>query len=299
VRFWVDAWDPAYGSTDELDLSTAEVDPYVETRRWEPVPAAGADTVAVHFVDGVRRVDAHVWIDGPDGVVGGLAASYAAGVVSCRAGEARADVVEVRRGLFTPAAGALPVTLPMTRYEVHEARSADGPDLSSALQIAMAATEVDCALRARTDADDLIVVDGPLLRHRQLARALGLIKTEAKSYLPPDLDAVVPQLGPGERTPVFRIEQPWSRCSWYLRLPCRPGAPRTGVVRVESPDLDLDDVVALAALSQAVLPRYASAEHKDSRAPQNLYPIAGLERLLRRRLGDPLLLARQLRTAAA
>lgn len=299
MRFWVDAWDPAYGSSAELDVSTADVDPYAETRHWAPVPAARGEATAVHFVDGVRRVDAHVWIDGPDGVVGGLAASYAAGVVSCRAGEARADVVEVRRGLFTPAAGAAAVTLPMTRYEVHEARSAEGPDLSFALQNAMAATEVECALRARTGADDLVVVDGPLLRHRQLARALGLIKTEAATYLPGELDALVPRLRAGERTPVFRIEQPWSRCSWYLRLPCRPGAPRTGVVRVECPDLDVDDVVALAGLSQAILPRYASVEHKDQRAPQNLYPIGGLERLLRRRLGDPLLLDRQLRAAAA
>jgi hypothetical protein len=39
-------------------------------------------------------------------------------------------------------------------------------------------------------------------------------------------------------------------------------------------------------------------EFKDSRAPQNLFPIAGLERALRRRLGDPGLLYRALRTAA-
>jgi hypothetical protein len=48
-----------------------------------------------------------------------------------------------------------------------------------------------------------------------------------------------------------------------------------------------------------VLPRYASAEYKDTRAPQNLYPIAGLERELRRRLGDQRLLYRALRVAAA
>ena len=68
---------------------------------------------------------------------------------------------------------------------------------------------------------------------------------------------------------------------------------------MECPDLDLPDVRDLAALSQVVLPRYASAEHKDPRAPQNLYPIGGLERLLRRRLGDRLLLERSLRRAAA
>ena len=71
------------------------------------------------------------------------------------------------------------------------------------------------------------------------------------------------------------------------------------MVRLECPDLPLEDVLELAELSQSVLPRYASVEHKDPRAPQNLYPIGGLERLLRRRLGDRLLLERALRQAAA
>jgi hypothetical protein len=48
-----------------------------------------------------------------------------------------------------------------------------------------------------------------------------------------------------------------------------------------------------------VLPRYASERYKEPRAPQNLYPIAGLERELRRRLGDQRLLYRALRVAAA
>jgi len=39
-----------------------------------------------------------------------------------------------------------------------------------------------------------------------------------------------------------------------------------------------------------------SSEIKDPRAPQNLYPIAGLERELRRRLGNPQILHRSLRT---
>jgi hypothetical protein len=48
----------------------------------------------------------------------------------------------------------------------------------------------------------------------------------------------------------------------------------------------------------ATLPRFASQPHNDPRAPQNLHPIAGLERELKRRLGDPLLLERALRQAA-
>ena len=107
-------------------------------------------------------------------------------------------------------------------------------------------------------------------------------------------------LDAGQRTPVFRMGTTWDRHSWYLRLPCLPSAPWSGIVRVEcSPDLAGDDAVTLANLSQVTLARYASTEYKDSRAPQNLYPIAGLERELRRRLGDSRLLYRALRVAAA
>jgi hypothetical protein len=49
----------------------------------------------------------------------------------------------------------------------------------------------------------------------------------------------------------------------------------------------------------ATLPRFASQPHNDPRAPQNLHPIAGLERELRRCLGDPILLERALRQAAS
>ena len=58
------------------------------------------------------------------------------------------------------------------------------------------------------------------------------------------------------------------------------------------------EVIGLAGLSQVCLGRFASAEYKDTRAPQNLYPIGGLERELRRRLGDPRLLYRALRLTA-
>ena len=111
---------------------------------------------------------------------------------------------------------------------------------------------------------------------------------------------MVASLRVAERTPVFLIGTSWQRYSWYLRLPCPVGAPWAGVVRCEaSGETSVPAVVMLAELSQLVLPRYASCEYKDPRAPQNLYPIAGLERELRRRLGDQALLYRGLRAAAA
>jgi hypothetical protein len=71
------------------------------------------------------------------------------------------------------------------------------------------------------------------------------------------------------------------------------------VVRCElGADVERAEAVRLADAVTRALPRFASVGHKDPRAPQNLYPIAGLERELRRRLGDPALLYRDLRMAA-
>jgi hypothetical protein len=71
------------------------------------------------------------------------------------------------------------------------------------------------------------------------------------------------------------------------------------VVRIECPaELPAAQVTALADLTAWVLPPLASSPHKDPRAPQNLVPIGGLERELRRRLGDQQLLYRALRSAA-
>jgi hypothetical protein len=138
------------------------------------------------------------------------------------------------------------------------------------------------------------------LRGRQhLPRTLGYIKSHQARYLPPELNGLVSALLPGQRTPIFLMGTSWDRHSWYLRLPGPAGAPWAGIVRIEcSADLPLKEVTRLAALSQSCLGRFASASYKDSRAPQNLYPIAGLEAQLRRRLGDPRLLYRALRRAA-
>lgn len=68
--------------------------------------------------------------------------------------------------------------------------------------------------------------------------------------------------------------------------------PLASVVRCEC----ADDIPVAQAVA---LPRFASEPHKDGRAPQNLYPIAGLERELRHRMGDQGVLYRHLRKAAA
>jgi hypothetical protein len=91
----------------------------------------------------------------------------------------------------------------------------------------------------------------------------------------------------------------WTRYAWYLRLPGPLAHPWSGITCLEaSGDLKAREAIALADLSAAALPAYASVPHKDPRAPQNLFPIGGLERELRHRLGDAALVLRALRTAA-
>ena len=72
------------------------------------------------------------------------------------------------------------------------------------------------------------------------------------------------------------------------------------MVRCEvSGDQAVEQAVQMADFSASTLPRFVSEPHKDPRAPQNLYPIAALERELRRRLGDARFVERALRKAAA
>jgi hypothetical protein len=320
MRFSVDPWDPSYGASveGELERSTVEVTVDVErpAERWGPVDADPAMAVpdTVLFVDGVRRIDAQVWVDEPDGTASpALCASYAAGVVCCcRDGGAHLLRPEIRRGLFTTSGDGIDVATSAGGYTCIRVEARPGTDpaqaLSAAVQKDMGEAELIVAATARgahASERDLLVVDGPLRGRQHLPRAVGFVKTHGRRYLPAEVGGTVAALRAGQRTPVFRMGSSGSdsmiaRYSWYLRLPCGPGAPWAGVARVEcSAEMPVAQAVVLADTSQVTLPRFASTEYKDSRAPQNLYPIAGLERALRRRLGEPALLYRALRRAAA
>ena len=131
-----------------------------------------------------------------------------------------------------------------------------------------------------------IFIDGPLRGWPQ-PHAVGYIKSHHVSYLTEAPQAVVGRLAAGQRTPLFFMTTSWSRYSWYLRLPGPATHAWWGIVRCEVSDaLTVADARRAADRATALLPRFASSPHKDARAPQNLYPIAGLEGHLRRLLGD-------------
>ena len=304
MRFAVETWAPEFGAPvggDVLGESDAEVDVSVEVAApdWAPIVRAAPPAGCVLFVDGVQRIDARVWVEQDDGGSRqGVCASWAAGVVRCD-GAARVVAAEVRRGVLCPGGGVEPIVTRHGDYRAYPVPDAGGDPLGQALGRVRGHLEGRVAVESGADRD-LLVVDGPLGDRRHIDGAVGYVKAHHVAYLPAALQAVVGRLAAGERTPLFRIGSERFRWSWYLRLPGPATHAWWGIVRCEAAgELTLEDAVARADLVAATLPRFASQPHNDPRAPQNLHPIAGLERELKRRLGDPLLLERALREAAA
>ena len=305
MRFAVESWSPEYGaSSDDAVLveSDVVVDAWVERSvdRWEPiVPEAGeAAPESMLFIDGVRRVESVVWITGEDGSTNqGICASYAAGAVRCN-GSAQVVEAEVRRGLFCPVKDAETIETRHGLFVLHPVANDEPLNLSLALQQKMG--DLEGRVAAQAGGAEVVIVDGPLKVGQDKPGFVGFVKTHRRSYGEAIVQQTVARLGCGERTPLLLIDARRPRYSWYQRLPCEITHGWAGIVRLETPTGQPHDVVVrLANQLTATLPRFSSVPHKDPRAPQNLVPIGGLERELRHRLGDPQLLLRALRAAAA
>jgi hypothetical protein len=305
MRFAVDSWAPDYGTSREEQLQEASrpVDVEVEVRpdRWAPITPDPAvrPAGAITFVDGVRRIDARIWIGEPDGFDRpGVCATVAAGAVRCLPGRASVERVCVERALFSSSVHAEDLDVGTAgRYVLRALPASTDEALYLAVHNHMMSVEE--RLSDELDEPGLVVFDGRL-GPRTGANAAGYVKTQHVQYLEStDLQGVIGALEPGQRTPLFHIGGELPNWSWYLRLPGPRAHSMSGIVRVELPGLgDASDAAERADLLSRTLPRFASESHKDARAPQNLYPIAGLERELRRRLGDARLLDRALRRRA-
>lgn len=310
MRLAVDSWSPemgAPGGGDDLPAGPGEVDPDVEVAAadWAPRRPAVAPDTPVAFVDGVRRVEGIVWgsDDGPGGAVRqAVAVSIAAGAVCCAGDRATITNAEVQRLLVGPA-GFAALQTRAGRFEPRAVADDDPAALQRGMQERLRRLErrlLDRLTWPDGVADvGLLVLDGPLDGSVAVPHAVGYVKTHHVAYLPEEVRHVVGELRPGERTPLFLAQSSWTRFSWYLRLPYGGDHPWAGIVRCEaSADVSPTEAARLADLTAGLLPRFASRPHKDRRAPQNLYPIAGLERHLKRLLGDGNHVLRALRDAA-
>ncbi|MQM27176.1 hypothetical protein [Glycomyces albidus] len=300
MQITVDAWDPSFADNPESpsrsDRAVVRADVELEPADWRPVDAPASGPRRIVVVDGVRRIDARVELLDDGERWPGLCVSWAAGAVACDLDGQVSAVAEadVARGLFA----AVDPGADFGRYPYRKVESADPGELIAAAQAAMAELEAKVAAMVALDAE-LSVLDGPLRGRTRLPNSVGYVKSHHRSYLQGELNAVVERLRPGQRTPVFHLMSGWPRYTWYLRLPGTSSRGWAGVARLEAADdLTEEAAIALADATAASLPPLGSAAHKDARAPQNLTPIAGLERRLKRMLGDPRLLLRSVRAAS-
>jgi hypothetical protein len=297
-------YDPAIQAGFD-DEPAAPVDLRVEQAAWQAVPgvAPSAPSPRLYFVDGVRRVEHRLLLEGPEGEAQsfGLLGSFGVGAACIDRGTARVSHEAVGRVCVVAGGRLGPVVEAAVggRTLVFEPRVvAENTALAplDGLQAAMREEEARLAeaLAARAD---VVLLDGPLhLLAAGRGPVVGFVKRLVRPYLPPAEAGLLRRLAVGERTPLFLIEEPRApRYSWYQRLARGRliESALTGVVRLEaSGALAFDVVKALADALCALLPRFASDAAHDPRAPSNLYPIGGLETRLRRLLGDPLLIRR-------
>ena len=326
MKIAVEAWSPEYGGEVDLgppeDLSSEKVDVTCEGRSWAPVAAPGEDALegTVAFVDGTRRIDARVFVTGDERAapVMGIAGSVGVGSVVCDSappasnghgdrslGTGGARISALRIDRFMAAGAGMNAALSCgagLEYAALPVPSATLEGLVAAVHNQMRAREAALALEL-AEAGQLVFVDGPLaIQSPGPQRVLGFIKAHHKRYLQPAEESLLGRLRAGERTPLFAFGERRPRYSFYLRLCNLTEAAHGwhGIVRCEVPaQLGLEGAVELAGAAASVLPRFASLPHWEARAPQNLVPVAGLERRLRHLLGDRDLVYRMIRSAAA
>lgn len=307
----VDPWDPQRGSSFEAlettDQAIPDVDLEVEGRPWEPVrcqEAVAAPRIA--FIDGVRRVDARLFAESDDAIGPALAGSWAVGLALGGASTA----IEPRcLGRHLVVGGGLAhedlhcqIGETTLAYEFLGVAGDTPLDPIQGLQNAMRSAESSLAAEVVDSREfDLVVIDGPLTYFGAESATIGLIKRQARSYLPSGHTAILGELSPGTRTPLFRLgEQRLERYTWYARLAAgRPvDGVLTGIVRLEvAATLGIEAAAGLADIATSTLPRFATRIGRDPRAPQNLYPVAQLEAVLHNRLGHPTLVRRAIEAA--
>lgn len=326
-------WAPEHGTSMQFDTESegdanggsARVDTTVEGP-WEPVSPRAVAPAAVQIVDGVRRVEAHALDDDPaGGPMAGLFGSLAVGVVRCDAAGAsildgpyapRVERHYLQAGGVTPPVASLDrdieagTTLLRFRGRV-PAQATTSNDLVASLNRLMLDEEAKLAEELSRDETVLTLVDGPLRLRSPGPRVVGYVKRTHRWYVDAGKQQLLPLLGVGERTPLFRIDaQPdgaapggrGDRLGWFLRIADMGPHFHTlsGVVRLEVPgELPLGEAVRLADQAAVTLPRFASSPVRDPRAPQNLTPVGALEALLTRRLGDRLQIRRWISRALA
>lgn len=305
ITLRLDPWPPEYDSAVQFgDIegeSTGSVNADVETNDWQPISSESTgEYEELCFVDGVRRIEARVIADSKDKMIHGLFGSIGVGGVRVLGANASFTGITVDRFLIL--GGGL---LQRAQIEVGKhslvfeglASAQNSPiELLGELQNLMRTREAQLG-KGLSSRNVCVFADGPLTYFASTRdEVVGIIKTIHIPYLIAKHFSLVGRLLPGQRTPLFAIEDgKYDRYSWFLRV--APGRKLdhalAGIMRLEvRAAVGLENACRIANFSAYELPRFVSSPARDPRAPQNLAPVGNLETELRHRLGDPLLLRR-------
>lgn len=154
---------------------------------------------------------------------------------------------------------------------------------------------------------DLVVCDGTISRKVRGIPCVGYIKALKKLFLPKDSLEMLRQMPVGYRTPLVKVHyqermeekaDKVEKYAWYVKLAQMSGL--AGIARLEAlAEHGVERVREWADWMAYLLPSLRSESFQDSRAPQNLQPIRGLEQFLHRYLGNPALIRRRLEEVLA
>jgi hypothetical protein len=297
----IDPWAASYESALQIGEDEAptqvSVQTDVEPGDWlprRPAPLPAPESIA--FIDGVQRVEMRVIGDEDGRLVYGAFTSIGVGAAVTSPGRhSRIEsglphrIIALGGGSACPPwevpCGAACLTF---RAESSPDSGADG--WRNAVRRVRHDAERALGQRMVEAGHPLVIIDGRLtFQPSQRSHAVGVAKTIRTVYLQPPYSDILRELRPGMRTPMFMIDYKDPVYSWYIRL----AQPRpfehewAGLVQVETmAGIGRDQAVRLADITALHLPAFASHAAWDARAPQNMFPIAGLEQRLRHELGD-------------
>jgi uncharacterized protein len=318
---WANNYDPPI-ELEDLSPSESEVDPTVETTDWDNFSRMRSQPQLpkrLIFIDGRRRIDAALIGGSGNTIAYGAFGTIAVGavVVDRTTCSATYSQVHIRRIIGFGGNQQAPLTripCPLGTkaelvYEPVDPYVENNPNVPKNLvQNAMLKAEALLAAQQYAlDPDTLVIRDGRL-PYNSPNFTVGYVKTMHKNYLSERYAALLWELKPGERTPIFLIqEKNRPHWSWYLKS----GHSQTnfhllgyhnlhGVVRLElSNEIPLQTAQKVADQTTYLIPEYASHSYKDPRSPQNLTPVGALERELGRRMGDAILVKRRVQSFLA
>lgn len=320
---WGNDYEPPIQISEELSLTESDVNPTVETDNWDCFESQAPRSLPhrLIFTDGRRRLDAALVGGNGNTIIYGVFGTIAVGAVVVNRTIPQANYLEIEREIelqrvvgFGGEQEAVSTHIPCPLgskaklfYKAITKKFENNPEVRRVIvQTAMLEAEEQLVGKLDVkDADTLVIRDGSL-RYESPVFALGYIKTMHKQYLPEKYAALLWQLLPGQRTPIFEIKDT-SLYSWYLKsgdfqhLPQQLGYHDLhGIVRLElSIKNGIDRAIQIADQTCHLIPYYASHPSRDPRAPQNLAPVSALERELGRRMGDATLIKRRLQNFLA